>query len=146
MTKSDNNKNVDDIYMTALVTNSLVTNIQRIVISKTSLWTKFCQLHPKLVAYFSNEVRWSLFLFMLEYPSTTPSSPQKSVVTIRMYNVTDNWDKFLPCMKSVVWGWINFLKKYWRNVPYSVRSIPSADTRCHSHSCPLTSMSVSVSI
>ena len=50
--------------------------------------------------------------------------------------------KILPCLKSVVWGWINVLKKYWRNVPLIVRSNPSADMRFPS--CPLTSMSVSI--
>ena len=68
------------------------------------------------------------------YPNTIPC--------YHMYSKCYRKNKFLPCMKSVVWGWINVLKKYWRNVPFFVRSNPSADMRCPS--CPLTSMSVSI--
>ena len=51
------------------------------------------------------------YLFYIHcYPNIIPC--------YQIYSKCYRKNKFLPCMKSVVWGWINVLKKYWRNVPF----------------------------
>ena len=62
---------------------------------------------------------WSFqkFSSLLCYPFCPHCYPN-TIPCYQMFQNVPEKLKFLPCMKSVVWGWINVLKKYWRNVPF----------------------------